>query len=147
MVTSLPISEGRIAESCMPPEYRDAALLWDMLRHAREGVGFVEGRTWDEHQPDPLLRRADERSVGIVDACADGRGHEVEFFTLTGQTIAVATVTADQVRPIADSDAAHARRIAGQGPMTIHDLRRAIQTHPFTINMSDGRTFEVATPR
>lgn len=29
-----------------------------------------------------------------------GRGYEVEFATLTGDTRAVATLTADQVRPI-----------------------------------------------
>lgn len=50
----------------MPPEERDAALLWDMLRHAREVVGFVRARTWDHYRSDLLLRRAVERSVGII---------------------------------------------------------------------------------
>jgi hypothetical protein len=42
----------------MRPEERDAALLWDMLRFARETATFVEDRTWEEYQRDGLLRRA-----------------------------------------------------------------------------------------
>jgi hypothetical protein len=36
-------------------------------------------------------------------------GYEVEFMTLTGQTIAVATLLAEQLRPIARRDVAHVR--------------------------------------
>ena len=54
----------------MPPEARDAALLWDMLHHAREVASFVRGRTFDEYQSDHLLRRGVERSVGIVGEAA-----------------------------------------------------------------------------
>lgn len=38
-------------------------------------------------------------------------GYEVEFMTLTGQTIAVATLLAEQVRPIARRDVAHVREL------------------------------------
>jgi len=54
----------------MQPDERDAALLWDMLRHAREAAGFVRGRTWEHYQSDLLLRRAVERSIGIIGEAA-----------------------------------------------------------------------------
>ena len=52
--------------------------------------------------------------VGIVvDVYAGGAGFEVEFCTLTGETIGVVTLKADQVRPVSTADVAHARRRAG----------------------------------
>lgn len=41
-----------------------------------------------------------------------GRGFEVEFVTLDGETYAVTTVTADEVRPIRPNEIAHARVVA-----------------------------------
>lgn len=41
-----------------------------------------------------------------------GRGFEVEFVTLDGETYAVATVSADAVRPIDRNEIAHARAVA-----------------------------------
>ena len=41
-----------------------------------------------------------------------GRGYEVEFVTLTGDTHAAATLTADQVRPIDRHEIACARSVA-----------------------------------
>ncbi|MQA92757.1 MAG: DUF4926 domain-containing protein [Gemmatimonas sp.] len=41
-----------------------------------------------------------------------GRGFEVEFVTLDGETYAVATVMADEVRPIHRNEIAHARVVA-----------------------------------
>jgi hypothetical protein len=38
-----------------------------------------------------------------------GRGFEVEFVTLDGDTLAVTTVSADDVRPIERNEIAHAR--------------------------------------
>jgi uncharacterized protein with HEPN domain len=54
----------------MQPEERDAALLWDMLVHAREAVSFVSGKTWDDYQNNVLLRRAVERSAQVVGEAA-----------------------------------------------------------------------------
>lgn len=60
----------------MPPEQdpsppdRDAALLWDMLEHAREVVEFVRQKTWDDYRHNLQLRRAVERSVQIVGEAA-----------------------------------------------------------------------------
>ena len=41
-----------------------------------------------------------------------GTGCTVEFMTLAGKTIAVVTLRADQVRPIAKDEIAHARQVA-----------------------------------
>lgn len=41
-----------------------------------------------------------------------GRGCTVELMTLAGRTIAVVTLRADQVRPIAKDEIAHARQVA-----------------------------------
>ncbi len=41
-----------------------------------------------------------------------GRGFEIEFLTLDGETFAVATVTIDDVRPINRNEIAHARVVA-----------------------------------
>jgi hypothetical protein len=49
----------------------------------------------------------------IVHAAAGGSGYLVEFCTLTGKTVAVAPVTAGQVRPVEASEVSSARRIAG----------------------------------
>ncbi len=48
----------------------------------------------------------------IVMVHAEGAGYEVEFVTLTGETVAVATVPARAVRPVAEKEIAHARRVA-----------------------------------
>jgi hypothetical protein len=41
-----------------------------------------------------------------------GRGFEIEFVTLDGETCAVTTVMADVVRPIHPNEIAHARVVA-----------------------------------
>jgi hypothetical protein len=40
-----------------------------------------------------------------------GEGYEVEFMTLDGETIAVTTMMADEVRPIGSKEMAHARAL------------------------------------
>ena len=50
--------------------------------------------------------------IGAVVLVHDsGRSYEVEFVTLSGDTIAVVTVTADQIRRIQEGEIAHARTI------------------------------------
>lgn len=49
--------------------------------------------------------------VGTVVFDHNGKGYEVEFMTLTGETLAVATVTAEQVRAVLPSEISHAREI------------------------------------
>ncbi len=45
----------------------------------------------------------------IVHVYGDGLAYEVEFVALDGHTRAVATVEADQVRPVSRRDMTHAR--------------------------------------
>lgn len=47
----------------------------------------------------------------VVHIHEGGRGYEVEFMTLSGQTVAVATVMASQVRPISPRDLVHVREL------------------------------------
>jgi uncharacterized protein DUF4926 len=42
----------------------------------------------------------------------DGAAYEVEFMTLTGQTIAVATMLPSQLRPVSSRDVSHVRELA-----------------------------------
>lgn len=68
-----------------------------------------------EHDRIVLLQdRPDERlyagDVGtIVHVYDERRAYEVEFCTLNGDTVAVATLTADHVRPVDEDDITHAR--------------------------------------
>jgi len=41
-----------------------------------------------------------------------GEGYEIEFMTLDGQTVAVSTLLANQVRAIGRREIAHARALA-----------------------------------
>ena len=45
----------------------------------------------------------------VVHIHPGGTAYEVEFVTLAGETIAVTTLSAGQVRPLAKRDMAHAR--------------------------------------
>ncbi|MDQ3777215.1 MAG: DUF4926 domain-containing protein [Pseudomonadota bacterium] len=48
----------------------------------------------------------------VVHIHHDSAAYEVEFVTVTGQTIAVATVLPNQLRPIGQRDIPHARELA-----------------------------------
>ena len=48
----------------------------------------------------------------VVHIHRGGVAYEIEFMTLTGQTIAVATVQASQLRPISGRDLSHVRELA-----------------------------------
>jgi hypothetical protein len=49
----------------------------------------------------------------VVHIYEGGKGYEVEFFSLSGRTLAVSTVMAEGVRPVGDEDITHARTRAG----------------------------------
>lgn len=55
------------------------------------------------------LRAGDLGTVVLVHD--GGKGYTVEFATLDGETLAVLTLTADQVRPTRAGDMAHVREI------------------------------------
>jgi len=48
----------------------------------------------------------------VVHIHQGGAAYEVEFMTLAGETIAVTTLAATQVRPLARCDMAHARELS-----------------------------------
>lgn len=56
------------------------------------------------------LARGDIGTVVLVHK--EGKGYEVEFTTLDGETIAIVTLRADQVRPSRKREIAHARNLA-----------------------------------
>ena len=60
--------------------------------------------------PAEALRAGDVGTV--IHVHRGGKGYEVEFMTLDGETVAVVTVVASQVRPIAHREIAHARPVA-----------------------------------
>lgn len=60
--------------------------------------------------PDDGLEAGDVGTV--VHIHHDGAAYEVEFFALTGQTVAVATVLPNQLRLVGQRDISHARELA-----------------------------------
>lgn len=60
------------------------------------------------------LQRGDIGTVVLVHQ--GGKGYEVEFTTLDGETVAVVTLAAFQVRPAHKREIAHARDLAGSAP-------------------------------
>lgn len=69
---------------------------------------------------DRVVLAKDQRDLGleagdlgtVVLVHEGGRGFEVEFLTLDGETYAVTTLMADEVRPIDSHEIAHARAVA-----------------------------------
>ena len=64
-----------------------------------------------EDLPKHGLRAGDLGTVVLVHKRA--AGYEVEFATLGGETVAVVTLEAGQVRPVGSREIAHARAVAG----------------------------------
>ena len=65
-----------------------------------------------QNLPDEGLRAGDVGTV--VHIHQGGAAYEVEFVTLTGQTVAVATVRASQLRPVNRRDLSHVRELAAK---------------------------------
>ncbi len=59
--------------------------------------------------PEQRLRAGDVGTVIHVHGI--DAGYEVEFMTLTGRTVAVATVMPSQVRPVSPRDLTHVREL------------------------------------
>ena len=47
----------------------------------------------------------------VIHRHAGGAGFEVEFMTLTGETVAITTLLPGQIRPIAQREIAHVREL------------------------------------
>ena len=60
--------------------------------------------------PEHNLKSGDIGTVVLVHG--NGDGYEVEFVSLDGETVAVVSLYADQVRPIGRGEIAHARPLA-----------------------------------
>jgi hypothetical protein len=60
--------------------------------------------------PEEDLRAGDVGTV--VHIHRGGEAYEVEFITLTGQTVAVVTLVPSQLRPVGRRDISHARELA-----------------------------------
>lgn len=59
--------------------------------------------------PSAGLQAGDVGTVVMVHD--EGAGYEVEFITLDGETIAVETLTAHEVRPVRHGEITHARQV------------------------------------
>ncbi len=59
--------------------------------------------------PERGLQAGDIGTVVMVHQ--EGQGYTVEFMTLSGDTVAVVTLPADQVRPIRANEIAHVREL------------------------------------
>jgi hypothetical protein len=59
--------------------------------------------------PERGLQAGDIGTVVLVHQA--GKGYTVEFMTLSGETVAVVTVSAEQVRPIRTNEIAHVREL------------------------------------
>jgi hypothetical protein len=62
-----------------------------------------------EDIPDERLQAGDVGTV--VHVHTGGAAYEVEFMTLTGETISVATVHSSQLRPVSPRDVSHVREL------------------------------------
>lgn len=60
--------------------------------------------------PERGLQAGDIGTVVLVHQ--EGQGYTLEFMTLSGETVAVITVPAEQIRPIRANEIAHAHELA-----------------------------------
>ena len=60
--------------------------------------------------PEHKLQKGDLGTVVLVHA--GGKGYEVEFVTLRGETVAVVTLSSSQVRPVGARELARVRAVA-----------------------------------
>ena len=70
----------------------------------------LESVVLTEDLPEHGLKAGDIGTVVLVHR--GGEGYEVEFTTLSGETVAVMTVLAPQVRPIRRREIGHVRALA-----------------------------------
>ncbi len=62
--------------------------------------------------PEYGLTRGDIGTVVLIHK--EGKGYEVEFTTLDGETVAIVTLMANQVRPSKSREIAHVRELDGR---------------------------------
>ncbi|MFO0810397.1 MAG: DUF4926 domain-containing protein [Gemmataceae bacterium] len=74
-------------------------------------IGELDRVVLTDDLPEFGLARGDIGTAVLV--YREGVGYEVEFVALTGETVAVVSVRADQVRPVGRREIANARPLAG----------------------------------
>lgn len=102
---------------CLVYSWRQSdAAVCDRLSTETEGsmIQELEDVILECDLPDHGLRRGDIGTVVLVHR--EGKGYEVEFTTLDGETVAVVTLLGSQVRPAHEREIAHARELAGSTP-------------------------------
>lgn len=60
----------------MPPDRPDAALLWDMLSHAREVEKIIHGKTFGDFLGGRVLQLAMRYLIQVVGEAANGISRE-----------------------------------------------------------------------
>lgn len=85
--------------------------------------------------PEHKLAVGDIGTVVLVHS--EGRGCEVEFMTLDGETIAVSTLRADQVRQAHADESAHARPMAS--PNLVSHFHAESEKQDLGLNSRPGR--------
>jgi hypothetical protein len=98
-------------ERAVVPERKIVAYLLS-LSHRKEQAMIEElaNIVLTADMPAHGLRAGDIGTVVLVHE--GGNGYTVEFMTLSGDTVAVVTVSAEQIRPIRTNEIAHVRELA-----------------------------------
>ena len=81
-----------------------------MVKHGQGAdavIGELDTIVLEAELPDCGLARGDIGTVVLVHG--DGVGYEVEFTAVDGSTVAVVSLSADQVRPATHGEIPHAR--------------------------------------
>ncbi len=73
-------------------------------------IGELDDVVLERDLPQHGLKRGDIGTVVLVHD--QGRGYEVEFTSLDGETVAVVTLSAREVRAVGRGEIAHARGMA-----------------------------------
>ncbi len=73
-------------------------------------IGELDDVVLDRDLPRQGLKRGDIGTVVLVHD--QGKGYEVEFTSLDGETVAVVTLSAREVRAVGRGEIAHARGMA-----------------------------------
>jgi hypothetical protein len=73
-------------------------------------IGELDTVVLTRDLPEQRLEAGDVGCVVMVHE--DGAGYEVEFVTLSGDTVAVVTLPAAAVRPVGAGELPHVRRVA-----------------------------------
>ena len=73
-------------------------------------IGELDDVVLERDLPRQSLKRGDIGTVVLVHD--QGRGYEVEFTSLDGETVAVVTLSAREVRAVGRGEIAHARGMA-----------------------------------